>query len=177
MEINIFDMRRILSFSAIICLVLCCSGCINEKLQGADLKVGDRLPDFSVKMNDGRVVTDEDLIGSVSCVVLFHTSCPDCQNTLPSIQRLYDEYAPETVRFALISREEGAEEIESYWTEKSYDMPYSAQLTRKVYNKFASSRIPRVYISDKDGIIRYIYTDNPIPSYDELKSCLESLIR
>lgn len=153
------------------------SGCILEKDSGADLKVGDHLPDFSVKMNDGRVVTDGDLIGGISCVVLFHTSCPDCQNTLPSIQRLYDEYAPETVRFALISREEGAEEIESYWIEMSYNMPYSAQESRKVYNKFASSRIPRVYISDKDGIIRYIYTDNPIPSYDELKSCLESLIR
>ena len=170
-------MRRFVLCLAAFCSALFLSGCILEKDSGADLKVGDHLPDFSVKMNDGRVVTDEDLIGSVSCVVLFHTSCPDCQNTLPSIQRLYDEYAPETVRFALISREEGAEEIESYWTEKSYNMPYSAQLTRKVYNKFASSRIPRVYISDKDGIIRYIYTDNPIPTYGELKSCLESLIR
>ena len=170
-------MRRFVLCLAAFCSALFLSGCIIEKDSGADLKVGDHLPDFSVKMNDGRVVTDEDLIGSVSCVVLFHTSCPDCQNTLPSIQMLYDEYAPETVRFALISREEGAEEIESFWTEKSYNMPYSAQLTRKVYNKFASSRIPRVYISDKDGIIRYIYTDNPIPSYDELKSCLESLIR
>ena len=170
-------MRRFVLCLAAVCSALFLSGCIIEKDSGADLKVGDHLPDFSVKMNDGRVVTDEDLIGSVSCVVLFHTSCPDCQNTLPSIQRLYDEYAPETVRFALISREEGAEEIESYWIEMSYNMPYSAQESRKVYNKFASSRIPRVYISDKDGIIRYIYTDNPIPSYDEIKSCLESLIR
>lgn len=170
-------MRRIVLGIAAVCSAFFLSGCIAEKLQGTDLKVGDSLPDFSVKMNDGRVVTDEDLIGGVSCVVLFHTSCPDCQNTLPSIQRIYDEYTPETVRFALISREEGADEIESYWTEKSYNMPYSAQLTREVYNKFASSRIPRVFISDKDGIIRYMYTDDPIPTYDELKSSIESLIR
>lgn len=170
-------MRRFVLGLAAFCSAFILSGCIIEKDSGADLKVGDHLPDFSVKMSDGSVLADEDLIGGVSCVVLFHTSCPDCQNTLPSIQRLYAEYAPETVRFALISREEGTDEIESYWTEKSYDMPYSAQLTRKVYNKFASSRIPRVYISDKDGIIRYMYTDDPIPTYDELRSCIESLIR
>ena len=56
-------------------------------------------------------------------------------------------------------------------------MPYSAQESRYVYNKFASTRIPRVYICDKDGIIRYIFTDDPIPVYDDLMSSLESLIR
>lgn len=161
----------------IIAVAALLSGCIKEKQTGEDLKVGDSIPDFKVEMNDGRTVEDGDMKGKYSVIVFFHTSCPDCSQVLPHIQRLYDEYASDDVVFALISREEGEDEIRSFWQEKGLDMPFSAQNDRKVYEKFARTRIPRVYMNDKDGIIRYIYTDNPVPSYDELKSSLESLIR
>ena len=168
------SMKRILG---VIVVVLSLAGCINEKIDGADLKVGDMIPGFSVVMNDGTAVSDQSLIGNVSFIMFFHTTCPDCQQTLPIVQEIYNKYTQKGVRFALISRDEGSEEIDSYWTEQSYNMPYSAQKDRKVYNKFASSRIPRLYICDKDGIIRYIFTDDPIPTYDDLMSSLELLIR
>ena len=168
------SMKRILG---VIVVVLSLAGCINEKIDGADLKVGDMIPEFSVIMNDGTSVSNQSLIGNVSFIMFFHTTCPDCQQTLPIVQEIYNKYTQKGVRFALISRDEGSEEIDSYWTEQSYNMPYSAQKDRKVYNKFASSRIPRLYICDKDGIIRYIFTDDPIPTYDDLMSSLELLIR
>lgn len=151
------------------------TGCIKEKTEGADLKVGDMIPEFSVVMNDGSVVSDDSLKGSVSCIVLFHTTCPDCQKTLPVIQEIYDKYIPKGVEFALISREQTSDEIDVYWKENSLNMPYSAQSDRKVYNLFAQTRIPRVYISDKDGIIRHIFTDNPIPDYESLDNAVSGL--
>jgi len=166
-------MKRIIIIAA---MALLC-GCIKEKQTDVDLKAGDSIPDFRVEMNDGSIVTDEDLKGQTSVIMFFHTSCPDCQQALPRVQQLYDEYASEEVVFALISREEGKEEIESFWKENGLNMPYSAQNDRKVYEKFARTRIPRIYLNDKDGIIRHIFTDDPVPSYDELKSSLETLIR
>ena len=153
------------------------TGCIKEKQTGADLKVGDSLPDFEVVMNDGSVVTDDMLKETVSIVMFFHTSCPDCQQVLPQMQTIYDEYTPKDVRITLISREESILSIFTFWKEKGLKMPYSAQPTRKIYEKFASERIPRVYICEKGGIIRYIFTDNPNPSYDDIKVSLDSLIR
>lgn len=166
-------MKRILLiiFAAVL------SGCIKDNPKGADLKVGDRLPDFEVIMSDSSVVTDESLKGNVSVVVFFHTSCPDCRQALPVIQNIYDDYAPKNVGFAVISREEGSDEVLSYWKENGLEMPYSAQNSRKVYEKFASVLIPRVYISDRDGIIRYIFTDDPVPSYDDVSSAIEALTR
>ena len=67
------------------------TGCIKDKQTGADLKVGDVLPDFEVVMNDGSVVTDEILKEKVSVVMFFHTTCPDCQQALPIMQNIYDE--------------------------------------------------------------------------------------
>ena len=167
-------MKRIL-FVLIMLAVL--TGCIKEKQTGADLEVGDRLPDFEVVMDDGTVVTDEILSESVSVVMFFHTSCPDCRQVLPQMQKIYDEYASAGVRIVLISREDPKESVESFWQENGLKMPYSAQNDRKVYEKFAATRIPRVYVNEKGGIIRYVFTDDPNPSYDEISIALENVIR
>ena len=165
--------RLIVIFSFIAALF----GCIREDIEsGVEVKPGDSLPSFEVVMNDGEVVTEDSLIGNVSVLMFFHTSCPDCQQALPRVQEIYNEYSSKGVYFTLVSRECGKDEIEAYWRENGLDLPYSAQDDRKVYNMFATSRIPRIYISDENGTIRYIFTDDPVASYDDLKSALESLI-
>ena len=150
----------------------CLLSCIKEKQTGADLAIGDPIPDFSAVMNDGSIVTGAGLQEGVSCIVFFTTLCPDCRQTLPHLQRIYEEYAPKGVKFALISREEGAGSIRSHWAENGYTMPYSAQDDRRIYELFAATRVPRVYIC-RDGIIRSVFTDSPTPCYEDLASALE----
>lgn len=155
-------------------ILLCTVSCIkdDEPVQN-DLEVGDSIPDFTVQMNDGTTVTGASLRNGVSVVMFFHTGCPDCQKTLPSVQQIYDEYSDD-VSFALISREQGDDEIRPYWQSKGYTLPYSAQKDRDVYYLFATTRVPRVYVC-KDGIIRYMYDDDPIPSYEDLIGNLQGL--
>ena len=50
------NMKRI---TGIVVALMFLAGCINEKIEGADLKVGDVIPDFEVVMNDGSIVSDE----------------------------------------------------------------------------------------------------------------------
>lgn len=151
------------------------SSCIKERQTGADLAVGDAVPDFTVTMNDGTSVTGASLREGTSCIVFFTTVCPDCRETLPHIQRIYDEYLPKGVNFVLISREEGPQTIEKYWSEQDYTMPYSAQNDRIIYELFARTRVPRVYIC-REGIIKAIFTDQPEnPSYENLKYILDTI--
>lgn len=167
-------MKRVLLLFAFSSLF---SGCILDKDVEDPVNTGERLPEFEVVMNDGTIVTDASLAGKISLLMFFHTSCPDCQKALPVVQRIYDEYAGNGIETVLISREEGKDDISAYWAENGLNMPFSAQNDRDVYELFASSRIPRIYISDENRIVRYIYTDDPVPSYDDLRSALESLIR
>ncbi|MDE6148026.1 MAG: TlpA family protein disulfide reductase [Bacteroidales bacterium] len=171
-------MKRCILWTAIVfpCFLFVLSGCINDKSEtGASLVVGDRLPDFEVVMNDGSVVSSEGLAGHVSCIVFFNTSCPDCRKTLPSVRRVYEEYWQKGVSFALISRSESEGDILPYWEENGFEMPFSAQETRYVYSLFADKGVPRIYISDRNGTIRYIFTDSPVPSYHELHAALDAL--
>ena len=167
-------MKRTISY---LIAVLSLFSCIKEKPKGADLDAGDMIPDFTVAVSDGTSLTGAQLRDGVSCIVFFTTICPDCRETLPHVQRLYDEYADKGVRFAIISREDGDESVSTYWMEQGFTMPYSAQSDRTVYELFARSRVPRVYIC-RDGVIKYIFTDKPAnPTYEVLRAVLEEMLK
>lgn len=166
-------MNRILS-----CILMCVSliSCIKEKQTGANLSVGDRIPSFEIRMNDGTTVTGSQLSGGVCCIVFFSTECPDCRQTMPVVQRLYDEYSGRNVRFAIISREDDYESVSAYWRSQGFTMPYSAQSDRRIYELFARTRVPRIYIC-RQGIIKSIFTDQPSnPTYETLSDALNEEI-
>ncbi len=157
--------------------VLSLTSCIKEKQTGADLSVGDRIPDFTVEVSDRTTLTGALLREGVSLIMFFTTECPDCQETLPVVQTLYNEYIGQGVKFALISREQSEDSISSYWLSQGFTMPYSAQSDRAVYELFARSRVPRVYIC-RDGVIKYIFTDQPAnPTYEVLRTVLEEMLK
>ena len=87
-----FHVYRSLIF--ILCSLLCLPSCIrDDSPSGAEgVRPGDRLPDFTVSLNDNTLVVASDLLGKVAVLVFFHTECPDCQKEFPVVQRLYDYY-------------------------------------------------------------------------------------
>lgn len=168
-------MKRIMKLLSVLFVLMLAISCIQDRLvKVKELEVGDLVPDFTVEMNDGTIVTGDQLREGVSVIVFFYTGCPDCASTLPEVQKIYDEYLPCGVSFALISRGEEYATVSLYWRNHGMTMPFSAQSTREVYNLFATSRIPRVYVC-KEGVITAIFTDNPNPTYEDIKSALDNL--
>lgn len=156
------------------------ASCILEKTEHpGDIGIGDPLPSFRITERDGgveRTVTTASLKGSVSVITLFSVTCPDCRATMPELQQAYEVFAPQGVRFVNISRAEGWDRVEAFWSELGLTMPYSAQEDRTVYELFAKSVVPRVYLSDEDGIVRFLHTDNPNPDFPTLSAELTSLL-
>ena len=146
------------------------SACISDddSPEGTSLGVSDTLPTFQVVMNDGTTVRTSDLLGDVSVVVLFSVDCGDCRVELPEVQRL--------VPIVLIARENTKEQIEAFWQQAQLTMSYSPQADRSVYSLFATSRVPRIYISDAQGVIRFSHTDEAMPSAEQLAEEINSLI-
>lgn len=146
-----------LLFSLIMSLLL--FGCINEDNPvNNGISVGESLPNFSVTLESGSVISTESLRGKVAVIEFFNTGCGDCRRSFPIIQQLSDHFAddPDVMIFA-IAREENYNEISSYWTANSLTIPFSPQPDRSVYNLFASVGIPRIYISDAEGVIIAAY--------------------
>lgn len=167
---------RLMSFLWLGCMLL--SACIDgdDVEEGTiDLQAGNRIPVFTVQMNDGQTITNESLTGKPSLIVFFYTGCPDCKKELPVLQNIYENYA-QKINMVCISREEGAADVEQYWKANGFTLPYSAQEDRTIYYLFAKSGIPRVYVTDSKLIIRRVFTDNPLASYEELSHAIEAAL-
>ena len=127
------------------------------------VKVGDRVPVFTVNMvADGKstMFTTDHLTGE-TVIIFFHTSCADCRRELPRLNDYYLQHRDEPgFQMVAISRAEGADTIESFWTELGLQIPYSAQEDRHIYDLFASSVIPRVYFISAQGFVTRVWVEH-----------------
>lgn len=171
-------MRRKIANLLLPGFLLLSTGCVEEdQPANSGIEGGDQLPSFSITMENGRTVTDRTLRGKVGVIEFFNTGCSDCRRMFPVTQELYDEFRDNgEVELIAIAREENKESIEAYWEEHNLTIPYSPQPDRTVYNLFATVGIPRIYISDTSGIVRYVLTDSDEPDIATLRSYVVSLL-
>ena len=142
------------------------------------LGVGDSLPTFKVETDDGTIYSNETLVGHVAVIFFFYTPCGDCKRELPILNQIYLDYRENNaIRCIGISRAESAVSVSAYWKANDLSMPYSAQNDRSVYELFATSEIPRIYITNRQGVICYAYDDSHLPSYDELVEAINTVLK
>ena len=161
-------MRTFKTFLYTLLLLLTIVGCdsvIDDKADEVNeyVKVGDRVPTFSVATvrADGTTSTfsTKTLTGE-TVIVLFNTSCGDCQRDMPLLNNYYLEHCNEPgFQMVAISREEGAESVAAYWDANHLQIPYFAQTDRRIYNLFATSIIPRVYFCTAEGVVTRIFVE------------------
>ncbi|MDE5869361.1 MAG: TlpA family protein disulfide reductase [Muribaculaceae bacterium] len=162
--------KPIILFISIFFSIFITSCVSEEEPEVVSVAVGDRCPEFSVVMNDGKTISTSDLEGKKSVIVFFNTGCGDCRKELPEIQELYNYILSNNldINILCISRAQKEEEVSRYWSENNLTLPYSAQNDKSVYNLFASSVIPRIYIISPSLMILQEWDDNPIPSMQEI---------
>lgn len=151
-------------FLALSMLVGCVVDEHDEEADKEDLvRVGDRLPSFSVDVIDGdsTYVFSSDRLTGRTVIILFHTGCSDCQRELPELNDYYLGHRSDPgFQMVAIAREESVSEIAAFWQEKGLVIPYSPQDDRRIYNLFAFVTIPRVYICSLSGIVEWIGIEN-----------------
>ena len=180
MKLSPFLRPQGLLFIFCIFIALLCCACqmgepdakVTEKV-----RVGNRLPDFTLMLNDDRVVTTGSLKGKVAVLVFFSTKCNDCRKEMPEVERFYRMTRDEgmAVEVIAISRGEDVSMVMPFWSELSLTMPYSAQSTRHVYELFATGIVPRIYVADSHGMVVATYSDKNMPSAEELMNVLGAL--
>ena len=118
---------------------------------------GDSLPEFSITLQNGLKLSKNELSEGILLLTFFNTSCPDCRNELPEIQKCLESLSEtEGVRIVAVSREEGAESVGKYWKDNGLTIPFGAQEDRKIYSLFASSGIPLTIVA-RNGVITHIH--------------------
>lgn len=146
------------------------SSCTKDDWEG--IGDGAAVPAFSISSPDGTVVSSESLKGKIYLLTFFNTSCPDCQQELPVIQQLYRNYHSDIV-FLNISRGESHASVSAYWQKNGFTMPFIAEESKAVYNLFASSGVPRLYLVDGRGVVVKSFDDSNMPGFEQLSDIID----
>ena len=141
----------------------------------AKVKVGDTVPEFELFGSDGKDVPSASLSGRVYIISFFDTRCPDCHEELQVLQRIYDKYHA-VVPILNVPRSQTKNEVQTYWNEAGFTMPFHMPNDNKLYYQFANKTIPRTYVVDDQGKVYAAFSDSPVVNYETLDTILEKTI-
>ena len=167
---------------------LCCGlpSCVgepdnNNKKEGL-VKVGDHVPSFTVYDDEGNAFSSSEFAGKQSLLLFFDITCGDCKREFPKIEQVWNSLK-DSPDFCMVTisrvtagktREEDIEAVNDYWS-SGFTMPKYFDNNRQVYNLFTEAYVPRVYLIDKQGIVRWMAIENVNLTAAELVEKIKSL--
>jgi thiol-disulfide isomerase/thioredoxin/uncharacterized membrane protein YphA (DoxX/SURF4 family) len=119
-----------------------------ETSNGNGAKIGENVPDFSLKDLNGREITAKDLQGRKTLITFWNMNCPFCVQMLPALQKWEKEKSdsePELIVFS-----EGKAEMHQELGLKS---PVLLDEGREMSNKLGMNGTPSAILVNENGII------------------------
>jgi peroxiredoxin len=116
---------------------------------------GNPAPDFSLTGLDGKSYSLVSLLQQGPVVAtFFKISCPVCQFTAPFIERLFQRYGGNGVRFLGISQDDGKASAKFA---AEFGLTFPIAIDAKGYpasNAYGLTMVPTIFLIDTDGTVK-----------------------
>jgi thiol-disulfide isomerase/thioredoxin len=121
-------------------------------------RVGDVAPSFSLPTLDGEPISLSDYAGRVVILDFWASWCVPCRLSMPSLEAMARDLGDEVVLVG-VSLDRTETDARSYVASKDYSdlVPLYGSLTqaRAVAGDYGVLGIPRTFVIDRDGIVRF----------------------
>jgi peroxiredoxin len=131
-------------------------------------QMGDVAIDFTLKDLDGKPHRLKDLRGRVVHVVFWATWCMPCIEEVPDLKKAYAQYHDKGFEILgiVVPMSQTPEGVRAFAAKQEMRYPILWDEGMDLMNRYRVDSIPRNFLIDRDGIIRYAGVALP-GNYDE----------
>lgn len=120
------------------------------------LRIGGGLPFVAFQDTKGSIIKIPDGIrGKVVILHFWQGGCSSCKLEMPAMEGLYKRYRSKGLEVLAVNVGQKKETVETFAAELGVSYPILIDTERKGSSMFGVSDVPRTYIIDRNGIVRY----------------------
>lgn len=135
---------------------------------------GQPAPDFILDLLDGSRLALSDLRGQVVVVNFWATWCPPCEDELPDLQAVWEEYRAEGVAFVGIAFQDEEADVREMASRFGIVYPLGLDVGERIAATYGVTRVPETFVVDPRGQVAYVHI-GPV-SAEVLREELDGLL-
>ncbi len=114
-------------------------------------------PDFTLDLFDGGSFQLGDHRGKPVLINFLASWCIPCREEIPILNRTYEVYRHQGIRFLAIALDDTQENIEKFIIEHGLDLPAGIDLSGEIKDAYGIYGVPTTLFIDKQGFINYLH--------------------
>ena len=122
-------------------------------------EVGETAPDFTLRDLDGQTTSLSQFRGLVVLLDFWASWCTPCRVSMPYLESLRESLAGEGLVLVSVSVDESGEDARAFLEEGDYSeivaLWQSHEAAEAVRERYGVSEVPRTFVIDRQGIIRW----------------------
>jgi cytochrome c biogenesis protein CcmG/thiol:disulfide interchange protein DsbE len=134
--------------------------------------VGEPAPGFTVNTLDGSALSLSELRGQVTVVNFWSPECAPCEEEIPDLQAVWEEYRSQGVVFLGISFPELEAGVEDMIADLGVTYPNALDLVAPA--QYRITGIPETFVIDPQGRVAYVHI-GPVTA-QRLRAELDTLL-
>jgi len=121
----------------------------------APVSLGSPAPPFrAVSLTTGDSVGLDHYTGDVVLLNIWATWCAPCEEEMPSIQRLYDEMAPDGLKLVSVSVQfSSADAVRRWLADRHLTFPVLLDQAGHIEDIYQTTGVPETFVLDRHGVI------------------------